>query len=271
MNFPDIDPVIFSIGPLAIRWYALAYVAGIVLGVYYAAKLCEHAILWPAQAQGKPSGNDLNDFMIWAIFGIILGGRLGYVVFYNPAFYWAHPGEILAVWHGGMAFHGGLIGMFAAAWLFARRRGLSIFSLGDVITAAVPFGLFFGRIANFINGELWGRAADVPWAVIFPRAGDVPRHPSQIYEALLEGVLLFVILRIMTHHLKWLRYPGLVAGSFFVGYALMRSFVELFREPDRHIGFLAGGLTMGILLSVPILLLGAGIIFYVRRYVHPAK
>ncbi len=265
MNFPNIDPVIFSIGPLAIRWYALAYVVGIVLGTHYAARLCKHTTLWNAQAGGKPSGDDLHDFMLWAILGIILGGRLGYVLFYNPAFYWTHPDQIIAVWRGGMAFHGGVIGMLIAAWLFAQRRNLSFLSLGDAITAAVPIGLFFGRIANFINGELWGRTSNVPWAVIFPRAGPLPRHPSQIYEALLEGLLLFVILRIMTHHLKFLRYPGVVGGSFFVGYALMRIFVELFREPDRHIGFFTGGLTMGMLLSVPILLVGAGLIVYTRR------
>ncbi len=278
MNFPDIDPVIFSIGPFALRWYALAYVAGVLFGVYYAARLCETKVLWPVTRTNtpprsrppskpmpsKPCGQDLHDFMLWAILGILLGGRLGYVLFYNPAFYWAHPEEILAVWRGGMAFHGGLLGMLVAAWLFARQRNLSLLSLGDVITAAVPIGLGLGRCANFINGELWGRVSDVPWAVIFPHAGALPRHPSQIYEALLEGVLLFVVLRIMTHYVKWLRYPGVVAGSFFAGYALMRIFVELFREPDRHIGFLAGGLTMGMLLSLPIMLFGAALIIYAR-------
>lgn len=260
MVFPDIDPVIFSIGPFAVRWYALAYVVGIVGGIYYAAALAKRVELWGAIT--PPAEQHIHDFMIWAIIAIIAGGRLGYVLFYNPAFYFAHPDQIFAIWRGGMSFHGGLAGVVAAGIFFARRYKISMFSLGDLFASAAPIGLFFGRIANFINGELWGRVSDVPWAVIFPRGGDLPRHPSQIYEALLEGLALFVLLRLLAVRGGALRRPGMLLGVFLIGYGAARIVVEFFRAPDIQLGLFAGLWTMGMILSLPMVL--AGVIFYVR-------
>jgi len=253
--FPQIDPVMLQIGPLSVHWYGMAYVAGILLGWWYARSLAANPRLWG----GKPpfSPVDIDDFLVWAVAGIILGGRLGYVLFYDLASFIAEPWRIAMVWTGGMSFHGGLIGTVIAMLLFARSRGFSPFSLFDVIAASVGFGLFFGRLANFINQELWGRPSDVPWAVIFPVAGPEPRHPSQIYEAALEGLALLVLMRIMTHGMGSLRQPGLTAGAFVAWYSLARIFVEFFRTPDPQLGYLFGGwLTMGMVLSLPMLAIG---------------
>jgi phosphatidylglycerol:prolipoprotein diacylglycerol transferase len=264
LPFPDFDPVLISIGPLAIRWYALAYIFGILLGWLYARMLIRNAGLWGGKAPMKVE--DFDDYVVWVTLGIILGGRIGYVLFYNPAHFAAHPAEILQLWSGGMSFHGGFAGCVAAVVLFARRRGISILSLGDLTCAAGPIGLFLGRLANFINGELWGRPGDVPWAFVFPNAGPLPRHPSQLYEAALEGLLLFVILAIAVRA-GALKRPGLVVGLFAIVYALARSFCEFFREPDPQLGFLWGGLTMGMLLSIPLFL--AGVAFVVNAMRRP--
>jgi phosphatidylglycerol:prolipoprotein diacylglycerol transferase len=265
LPFPDFDPVLISIGPLAIRWYALAYIFGILLGWLYARMLIRNAALWGGKAPMKVE--DFDDYIVWVTLGIILGGRIGYVLFYNPAHFAAHPAEIVQLWSGGMSFHGGFAGCVAAVILFAKRRGISILSLGDLTCAAGPIGIFLGRLANFINGELWGRPGDVHWAFVFPNAGPLPRHPSQLYEAALEGLLLFVILAIAVRA-GALKRPGLVVGLFAIVYALARSFCEFFREPDPQLGFLWGGLTMGMLLSIPLFL--AGVAFVVNAMRRPA-
>lgn len=262
LPFPNIDPVLISIGPLAIRWYALAYIAGILLGWLYARMLIRDEALWGGKA--PLTVNDFDDFIVWVTFGIILGGRIGYVLFYNPAHFAAHPLEVFQVWSGGMSFHGGFAGCVLAVFLFARKRGISILSLGDLTCAAGPIGLFLGRIANFINGELWGRPTDVPWAFVFPGAGPLPRHPSQLYEAALEGLVLFLVLAIAVRA-GALKRPGLIVGLFAIVYAIARSFCEFFREPDPQLGFLWGGLTMGMLLSIPLFLAGVAFVWNATR------
>jgi phosphatidylglycerol:prolipoprotein diacylglycerol transferase len=263
LPFPDIDPVAFEIGPLVVRWYALAYIVGLIIGWKYAVWLNRRPAGLVPQAA-------LDDFLAWAVIGIVLGGRIGYVLFYQPGYFLENPLAILELWHGGMSFHGGLTGIIVAMLLFVRKRGIPFLALTDLVAAAGPIGLFLGRIANFINGELWGRATDVPWAIVFPQAGPAGRHPSQIYEALTEGALLFVILAILARR-GGFRRPGLVSGVFGVGYALARSFCELFREPDAKIGFLFGGwATMGMLLSLPMLLLGLWLIMLSLRRAAPA-
>jgi len=263
LPFPNIDPVLISIGPFAIRWYALAYIGGILLGWVYARWMIRSESLW---AGSKPpmTVTDYDDFIVWVTLGIILGGRTGYVLFYNPAYFAANPAEILQLWNGGMSFHGGFAGCVLAVVLFAWRRRISILSLGDLTCAAGPIGLFLGRMANFINGELWGRPTDMPWAFVFPHAGPLPRHPSQLYEAALEGLVLFIVLALFVRG-GALKRPGLIVGIFAIGYALARSFCELFREPDAQLGFLWGGLTMGMLLSVPLLLAGIAFVVYALR------
>jgi phosphatidylglycerol:prolipoprotein diacylglycerol transferase len=263
LPFPDIDPVLLSIGPFAIRWYALAYIGGILLGWVYARGLIRNDALW-AGGKAPMTVTDFDDFIVWVTLGIILGGRTGYVLFYNPAYFAAHPTEVFQLWNGGMSFHGGFAGCVLAVVLFAWRRKISILSLGDLTCAAGPIGLFLGRLANFINGELWGRATDVPWSFVFPHAGPLPRHPSQLYEAALEGLVLFVVLALCVRG-GALKRPGLVVGLFAMGYALARSFCELFREPDAQLGFLWGGLTMGMLLSIPLFLAGVAFVVYALR------
>ena len=249
MPFPDIDPVAIQIGPFAVRWYALAYIAGLIAGWGY--------ILWLLKrAPHIMTRDQVGDFVTWAIIGVILGGRLGYVLFYMPGYYAQHPGEIFFVWQGGMSFHGGLLGVTAALILFCWRRKLNLWSVADLVAAAAPIGLFFGRLANFINGELYGRASDVPWAMVFPHGGPDARHPSQLYEAALEGLVLFVVLLVATRVFNSLRRPGLNTGLFLIGYAVSRMFVELFREPDAHLGFIFTVVTMGQILSLPLALFG---------------
>jgi phosphatidylglycerol:prolipoprotein diacylglycerol transferase len=254
LPFPAVDPVLLSIGPFAIRWYALAYIFGILFGWVYARALIRNAALWDGAPPLKVA--DYDDFIVWVTLGIVLGGRLGYVLFYNFQQFAAHPIEIFEVWKGGMSFHGGFVGCVLAVVLFAVSRGISILSLGDITCAVGPIGLFLGRVANFVNGELWGRPTDVPWAMVFPNGGPLPRHPSQLYEALLEGVVLFAVLAIAIR-MGALKRPGLIIGLFAMLYAVMRSFCELFREPDAQLGFLWNtGLTMGMVLSVPLFLAG---------------
>ena len=263
LTFPHIDPVLISIGPLAVRWYALAYIVGIIAGWIYARAIIASPKLWGGPAPLTVAQYD--DFIVWITLGIILGGRVGYVLFYNFPHFREHPIEILQLWNGGMSFHGGVLGSALAVVLFALRRGISILSLGDVTLAVAPIGLFLGRLANFINGELWGRPSDVPWAMIFPTGGPVPRHPSQLYEAALEGLLLLAVLAVLVR-CGALKRPGLVSSSFAIGYGVLRIFCEFFREPDAQLGFLWGGLTMGMLLSVPLIAAGAiGLIFVSLR------
>ena len=250
-----IDPVLIEFGPLAIRWYALAYIAGILLGWWYARRLVSNFALWAPSAPAMDKAA-LDDFLLWMTLGIVLGGRIGYILFYNSDIYLNNPLEALKIWQGGMSFHGGFIGSIVAIVLFARSKNVRIWSLLDICAACTPIGLFFGRLANFINAELWGRTTDVPWAFVFPGAGPHPRHPSQLYEAAFEGIILFIVLCILTDTIKAFTKPGLVAGTFTAGYGLSRFIVEFFREPDAHIGFLAGGLTMGMMLSLPMIALG---------------
>jgi len=252
LHFPDFDPVAVRLGPLAVRWYALAYIAGILIGWRHVRKIA-------ASPPKVMSGDETDDLVVWCTLGIVLGGRLGYVLFYQPGYFAANPLQILELWHGGMSFHGGLIGVVTALVLFARQHKLSFLMVGDAVVCAVPIGLFFGRLANFINGELFGRPSDLPWAMIFPRGGPEPRHPSQIYEALLEGVVLFLVLYLLRR--KGLRErPGFIAGAFLVGYGIARIIGECFREPDAFRGFLAFGTTEGQLLSLPLILIGAWLI-----------
>jgi phosphatidylglycerol:prolipoprotein diacylglycerol transferase len=268
LPFPAIDPVLISIGPLAVRWYALAYIVGIIAGWFYARTLIASKRLWGGSA--PLTIIDFDDFVIWITLGIILGGRIGYVLFYNFGHFATHPFEIFELWNGGMSFHGGFIGCGVAIVLFALRRGVPMLSLSDVVTAVAPIGLFLGRLANFINGELWGRPSDVWWAMVFPNGGPLPRHPSQLYEATLEGLVLFVVLAALVWRGGFKR-PGLVTGAFAIGYGVARIICELFREPDAQLGFLWGGLTMGMVLCVPLILVGVGLLALALRREPIAK
>src|SRR5579871_2504606 len=236
--YPVINPVALSLGPLEIRWYALAYIVGLLIGWRYCLALAE-----------RPPR---------------LVGRIGYVLFYNFGYFAAHPSEIPAMWHGGMSFHGGALGVTAAILWFTRKRRLPVLAFADIIAAAIPIGLFFGRIANFINDELWGRVTDVPWAMVFPNGGPVPRHPSQLYEAFFEGIVLFLLL-LAAERRGARRRPGLMTGLFLAGYAAARMSGELFRQPDAQLGFLIFGTTMGQLLSLPLLVAGLWLIARARR------
>lgn len=262
LPFPAIDPVLISVGPFAIRWYALSYIVGILLGWLYVRTIIRNERYWGGKA--PLTATDYDDFIVWVTLGIILGGRIGYVLFYNLPHFLAHPIEMVEVWKGGMSFHGGFLGCIAAVALFSWKRNIPFLTLGDVTCAGGPIGLFLGRLANFANGELWGRASDAPWAMIFPGAGPIPRHPSQLYEAATEGLLLFIVLAIAIR-MGALRRPGLIIGLFAIFYALFRSFCEFFREPDPQLGLLWGGLTMGMLLSVPLLLAGLAFVVVAQR------
>ena len=260
--YPQIDPVAISLGPLPIRWYALAYIAGLLLGWAYARRLVGDDRLWGDLP--RPSVVSLDDLLVYAALGVVFGGRLGYVLFYNPAFYLANPEEIIAVWRGGMSFHGGLAGAALGVWWFSRRTQVSALVVADLCSAVVPIGLFLGRIANFIKPELWGRESDVEWAMVFPDAGPLPRHPSQLYEAGLEGLVLLILLYIAVRA-GGLRRPGLITGLFAIGYGAARIFCEFFREPDPQLGFLFGGATMGMLLSLPLIAIGLGFVIHALR------
>jgi len=256
LAFPNIDPIIFSIGPFAVHWYGLGYVIGIMFAWWYGKKLLRNHRLW-ANNQSPMQPEALDDFVVWAALGVVLGGRLGYVLFYNPAYYFSNPLAIPAVWDGGMSFHGGILGTTIAMIWFARSRGIKVWSMFDVVAAGVPVGLGVVRVANFINDELWGRVSDVAWAVRFPNGGGLPRHPSQLYEAFLEGLVLFFVLFLLVWAGKKLKAPGFIAGTFVLGYGLSRIVVEFFREPDAQLGYLFGGwLTMGMILSLPMVLIG---------------
>jgi len=253
MTFPDINPIIFSIGPLAVSWYSLSYVAGILLGWFYANKIIE-------KFNSPITKKNLEDFVTYAIIGIVVGGRLGYVLLYNPYKYFSNPVEILKTYEGGMSFHGGAIGVIIAAYIFCKQHKLKLLSLTDIIAPAVPIGLFFGRIANFINGELYGRTTDSSIGMIFPNSDLMLRHPSQLYEAFFEGLVLFCILAYAVFKRNTLKKQGLNSGLFLMLYSCFRIVIEIFREPDVQIGFILDGLTMGQILSIPLLLLGSYLI-----------
>jgi phosphatidylglycerol:prolipoprotein diacylglycerol transferase len=268
--FPAIDPAIVRIGPIdfgfftlgqiAIRWYAVAYIVGLIGGWKYLRWLVSK----PPYAM---IGEQVDDFLVWATMGVVLGGRLGYVLFYKPLYYLANPLDALMVWQGGMSFHGGALGVILAIVLFSKRNGLNLLSVGDVVCTVVPMGLLFGRIANFINGELFGRPApeDLPWAMIFPGGGPIPRHPSQLYEAGLEGLVLLVVLHLLWRQTSLRMRPGFLSGVFLTGYGLARIIGEFFRQPDAHLGFLWGGATMGQLLSLPLLIVGSLLMIRAKR------
>jgi phosphatidylglycerol---prolipoprotein diacylglyceryl transferase len=257
--FPNIDPVLIEIGPFALRWYALAYIAGLILGWRYVRHLAKAT---PQVA----TTNDVDDFLVWATIGVVLGGRVGYILFYNFDFYADNPLRALEIWRGGMSFHGGMLGVILAMIGFCRKRNIPFFGFSDLIACATPIGLLLGRIANFINAELYGRLTDLPWGVIFPGGGSVPRHPSQLYQAFLEGLVLFIILYLLWRS-EWVRMRlGILSGTFLLGYGIFRMIGEVFREPDVHIGFLAFGTTMGQWLSFPMVVLGAILIFRAQQH-----
>lgn len=266
--FPAINPVLISVGPFAVRWYALAYIVGIIAGWFYARAIILSPKLWGGPAPLTVA--DFDDFVIWITLGVILGGRIGYVLFYNFEHFAANPLEIVQLWNGGMSFHGGVTGCVLAIVLFALYRGVPMLPLADVTAAVAPIGLLLGRIANFINGELWGRATDVPWAMVFPHGGPIPRHPSQLYEASLEGVALFIVLALLVRA-GALKRPGIVTGVFAIGYGVARVTCEFFREPDAQLGFLWGGLTMGMLLCIPLILGGIAILVITLQRVAKLK
>lgn len=255
-TYPQIDSIAFQIGPLAVRWYGLMYLLGFV---------CAYGLILRLT---KKNNIDLNsdaaaDLLFSCVLGVVLGGRVGYTLFYNFGYYWRHPLEILYVWQGGMSFHGGLLGVIIAASFFCRKRQLPMGKIADILVISSCCGLFFGRIGNFINGELWGRVTDVPWGMVFPGAGPYPRHPSQLYEAVLEGPVLMIILLLINHQrLK----PWTVFFSFISFYAAFRFVIEFFRQPDAHLGVLSTGFTMGQMLSIPMLGIGiAGAILLNRK------
>lgn len=256
--YPQLDPEIIRIGPFALRWYSLAYVMGILLGWLWLIRF--------TKTHPTPFKRiDIDDFVIWATAGIIIGGRIGYILLYNPKYYYTHPHEILMVWQGGMSFHGGLLGTVIAILWFASKRNINVYRFSDYIACAVPFGLFLGRIANFINGELWGRPSKLPWAMIFPGAGLEPRHPSQLYEALFEGAVLFLVLNYFMFYTKIRNFPGMINGMFFVIYGVFRYGLEFLRTPDEQIGYLWGFITMGQALSLPMIGFGLWLVLTSKK------
>ncbi len=269
LPFPSIDPVAIGIGPVEIRWYGLAYLGGLIAGWLYMRALARNADIWGGRSPVTPA--QIDDFLIWATLGTIVGGRLGFVLFYEPSYFLEHPEQIFAVWGGGMAFHGGLLGVGLATYIFARRSGIPVFSLMDIAAAATPFGLFFGRIANFINGEIYGRLSDVPWAVEFParvlEAGHAvgPRHPTQIYEAILEGIVLFIVLLYLTHRRGALLRPGIVVGAFLMIYGAARIFAEIFKEWDYGQFFTTAYFSEGMIYSLPMIALGLHFVMRAQR------
>ncbi len=264
--YPVIDPVAFHVGPFPIRWYALAYIAGLGLGWLYVWALIKNDRRWGETP--RPRSEGIADLVLYLAIGVVVGGRLGQVIFYQPEYFFAHPLEIFALWQGGMSFHGGLIGAALAIWYFARETKVPLLTVGDICAAAAPIGIFLVRIANFIKPELWGRPTEVPWAMIFPGVDSQPRHPSQLYEAGLEGLLLFVVLALAVRA-GALKRPGVATGIFCIGYGLARIVTEFFREPDPQQEKLAHGLTMGMVLSAPLVLVGAALLVYVVRFRRP--
>lgn len=262
LNFPNINPNLIEYGPFVVKWYGLAYVAALLFATWYMKKLVRNDTLW-AGRQPTLTPVQVDDMFIWIFAGVVGGGRLGYILFYNPLKYFTHPLEIFRVWDGGMSFHGGFLGVVIACYFYGRKIGTTLDRLLDLGAACAPFGLALGRVANFINAELYGRASDMPWAVIFP-GENFGRHPSQLYEALLEGVLLFLAVWFGTHRLQALAHPGRASGIFALGYGLARIFVEFFRVPDVQLGYLLGFITMGMVLSLPLVAVGIWLLWRSR-------
>ena len=259
MNFPDIDPIALQLGPLAIRWYGIAYLAGLVIGWRYTMAYAERLTT-------GVTARDMDDFLIWAVLGVVIGGRLGQVLFYQPGYYLSHPADILKIWQGGMAFHGGLLGVIAAMVIYTRRRGLRFFAFTDLVALVAPIGICFGRIANFINQEHWGRPTDAAIGMIFLRDPDqLPRHPSQLYEAALEGLALYLLVAITAHGLGQMKRPGVVTGVFLIGYGCARGVSELFREPEVFIDALPLATTWGQWLSLPMIVVGGFVLLRAAR------
>ncbi len=260
--YPVINAVAFHVGPFPIRWYALSYIGGLGLGWLYAWVLIRNDRLWGHMPRPQPQS--IADLVLYLALGVVIGGRLGQVIFYQPEYFFAHPLEIFEPWLGGMSFHGGLIGAALAIWYFGRKSRVPLLTIADIVAATAPIGIFLVRIANFINEEQWGRPSDVPWAMVFPDVDSQPRHPSQLYEAGLEGLLLFLVVWLFVRSGAFKR-PGIVTGVFCVGYAVTRIISEFFREPDPQLERLSYGLTMGMVLSIPLLLAGVALLFYVLR------
>ena len=258
LTFPEIDPIAFQLGPITVRWYGLAYMAGLMFGWYYMRLLIQNERLWRG-GKSPITDENIDDLLLWVTLGIVIGGRLGFVLLYEPTYFLANPSEILAIWHGGMSFHGALIGVSLAAYIFAKRNNIHLLSLGDLLCAATPIGIALGRIANFINSEHFGRPTDAPWGMVFPNGGPDIRHPSQLYEAALEGLALFLFLRFLTHNQFELKHPGTIAGAFFIGYGCARIFCEIFRVPEAVHALNLGPITTGQIYSLP--MIGIGLIF----------
>lgn len=256
INHLNIDPIAFEIGPLVIRWYALAYLAGFLIGWRYCLRIA-------TKKGGRPNKDDIDDFLTLAVIGVIIGGRLGYVCFYQPSYFLSEPLEALKIWNGGMSFHGGVLGVIGAMFLFAKKNKINLLKLSDYICAAAPIGLFFGRVANFINGELYGTVTGTTKGVVFPNAGIAPRHPSQLYEAFLEGIVLFILLWLLV------RSPnvktGTVSAVFLLGYGVFRMLVEFVREPDEYLGLIGGYISMGQILCIPMIAIGLIMLFVSKR------
>lgn len=253
-NFPSINPIAFNIGPLSVTWYSLSYVMGIICGWIYLNRLIS------TNKESKITKNNIDDFVSWAIIGIVIGGRLGYVLIYDPARYLSSPVDILKTYEGGMSFHGGIIGLIISAIIFCKINKIPFLNFLDVVSIVAPIGLFLGRIANFINAELYGRITDVPWAFVFPGSDELPRHPSQLYEAFLEGIVLFIVQR-YAYSTSAKNKPGYLTGQFLILYSVFRILIEFFREPDFKVGYLAYYFTMGQVLCVPMLLIGVILIY----------
>ncbi|WP_034414854.1 prolipoprotein diacylglyceryl transferase [Candidatus Photodesmus blepharus] len=256
VKFHNIDPVLFSIGPVSIRWYGLMYLIGFIFAIQFANYRAR-------RSDNDWTRNEVSDLLFPCFFGGVFGGRIGYVLFYNFDLFWKDPLHLFKVWMGGMSFHGGLVGVISVIFWYAKKNERSFFDVADFIAPLVPFGLGAGRIGNFINGELWGRVTHVPWAVIFPNAGPFFRHPSQLYEFVLEGIVLFLVLH---YFVKKLPPPGLISGLFLAGYGILRFFVEYFREPDSHLGLLGGFISMGQVLSLPMVVSGVLVILCSYRF-----
>ena len=260
----NFDPVLVDLGLFQIRWYSLAYIFGIILGWIYAIKIIKLTenndySFYPVKK------NDFDDFIVYLILGIILGGRLGYVIFYNFEYYTENFSEIFMIWHGGMSFHGGLLGVIVSTFIFSKNKKISFFKLTDILACVTPIGIFLGRIANFINGELFGKISTLPWAIIFPNGGNITRHPSQIYEAILEGIILFILINFFAFKKKMLFKPGYISGFFLIFYSVLRIFSEFFREPDQHLGYFLKFFSMGVLLSFITLITGLLIILFIKK------
>lgn len=263
MIFPDIDPIALNLGFFQIRWYALAYLTGFLGGWFYAVRLTR---LYTNDI--RPHAEDIENLVTWVVLGVIFGGRFGYVLFYNIGYFLEHPMEVFYLWQGGMSFHGGMLGVLIALVGYTKYHNISLLRTGDIICSVVPIGLFCGRLSNFVNAELFGRTTDVPWGVIFPNGGPLPRHPSQLYEAFFEGGVLLILLGVLMYKTRLRETPGVIAGIFFIGYGLARFGIEFVREPDAHLGFIFSFLSMGQILSIPMIIFGSGLIFYARRYVR---